>query len=188
MDFSFELSRSWLACMRLALRVPPSAISVLRKRSRRRAAACAPLTASRDACRRPQLPIAATFFNAPKTCKRIRESSARYSTFKPTLRSDTAAFVSCRACSERPRDDSRRAIYAHAVLMLLCSRSVVHSTYYHCSKMCSPVTALAATDDSVLRAGVVLTRTLAVQPACWCFFFSQTHQRRSLQDGELARL
>ena len=128
------------------------------------------------------------FFNAPKTCKRIRESSARYSTFKPTLRSDTAAFVSCRACSERPRDDSRRAIYAHAVLMLLCSRSVVHSTYYHCSKMCSPVTALAATDDSVLRAGVVLTRTLAVQPACWCFFFSQTHQRRSLQDGELARL
>ena len=142
--------RSCRPCMRLARRVPPSAISVLRKRSRRRAAACAPLTASRDACRRPQLPIAATFFNAPKTCKRIRESSARYSTFKPTLRSDTAAFVSRRACSERPRDDSRRAIFAHAVLMLLCSRSVVHSTYYH-GKMCSPVTALAATHDSVLR-------------------------------------
>ena len=119
-DFCFELSRSWLACMRPAPahRVPPSAISVLRKRSRRRAAACAPLTASRDACRRPQLPIAATIFNAPKTCKRIRESSARYSTFKPTLRSDTAAFVSCRACSERPRDGSRRAIFAHTVLML----------------------------------------------------------------------
>ena len=117
-DFCFELSRSWLACLRPARRVPPSAISVLRKRSRRRAAACAALTTSRDACRHPQLPIAATIFNAPKTCKRIRESSARYSTFKPTLRADTAAFVSCRACSERPRDDSRRAIFAHAVLML----------------------------------------------------------------------
>ena len=135
--------------MRLARRVLPSAISVLRERSRRRAAARAPLTASRDACRRPQLPIAATFFNAPKTCKRIRESSARYSTFKPTLRADTAAFVSCRACSERPRDGSRRAIFAHTVLML-SMRSARGLLYILLTTLVKCVL-LPATDDSVLR-------------------------------------
>ena len=130
------------ACMRLARRVPPSAISVLRERSRRRAAARAALTPSRNACRRPQLPIAANSATRRRPAKRIRDSSASYSTFMPTLHPDTAAFVSRRACSERPRDDLRRAIISphcpHAVM--LCSRSDVHSTYYpteYRSKMCS---------------------------------------------------
>ena len=76
---------------------------------------------SDDLARRMPTPAASDrskFFNASKTCKRIRVSSARNSTFKPTLRFDTAAFVSRRACSERPH---RRAIRAHAVLMLSCS-------------------------------------------------------------------
>ena len=100
-DTAVSLDQIWMQgrchdggtfCMRrstVASLVPPSAISMLRERSRRRAAAWAPLTSSRDACRRPQV-------------RSHRQSSTRRSAASASGSEPRATQPSARRCALTP--------------------------------------------------------------------------------------